>query len=51
MGRLDYRTATPGKDEPEEGTGDRSAYFLKYHGSGDESSSLVSTESLSARLR
>lgn len=39
MGRLDYSTPTPGKDEPEEGAGDRSAYFLKYHSRGDESSS------------
>lgn len=40
-----------GKDKPEEGAGDRSAYFLKNHGRGDESSSppLVSqnTESVS----
>lgn len=55
MGRLDYGTPTPGKDELEEGVGDCSTYFLKNHSTRDESSltPLVSTntESLSARLR
>lgn len=55
MGRLDYSTPTLGKDESEEGAGDRSAYFLKYHGRGDESSSAplksTNTERMWARLR